>query len=258
VESVSRPGPGELRNLYGQRYNTGSCIAVAVGDVEHETIAAALSGPLAGWRPAEKLGRAAPEPAGPACRVQNRPDLSQVYVCLGLPAFRYVDERRYALTVLNTAYGGGLSSRLFQRLREEEGLVYSVSSFAEMYEDSGLVGVYFIADRKKLERCIRVLREETVKLRRGRLRSDEFDRARNITRSSLVLSLEGSSNRMLRLARNRHLLGSVAPVDETIDRFDRLKLDDVNDLVDAVFADRQFYAGAVGPLEQADLERSLA
>ncbi len=258
VESVAAAAPDRLRRLYAERYHTGTGVAVATGHVDHDAVAAALEDKLGGWRPSGRLERPAPPPVAPACRVQERAELSQAYVCLGLPAFRYGDPRRYALSVLNAAWGGGLSSRLFQRLREDEGLVYSVSSFAELYEDSGLVGVFFIADRRKLARCVSVLREETDRLRRDRLAPAEFERARNITRSSLVLGLERPTNRMLRLARNYHLFGRVVPVDETIDRLDRVRPGDVNDLVDEVLADRRFCAGAVGPLTAADLDCLLA
>ena len=256
-EAVAGVDVDRLRSIYSERYHFGSGIAVAVGDVDHDRLAEKLVDSLAGWERHEPLQRAPAAPAVVSRVAETRGDLSQVYLCLARPAFPFGDSRRYALSTLNNVLGGGMSSRLFQRLREDEGLVYSVSSFTELYGDSGLVGVYFVTDRRKLERCVDVLREEFDRLRRERVSREEFDRALVMTRSSMLLGLESPFTRMVRLARTHQLLGRHLTIDETLAGYERLTLEDVNGLVDEVLGDGGFHAGAVGPTSSDELAAVL-
>jgi predicted Zn-dependent peptidase len=248
MESVEGIDREWLSRFYDDRYHPGTGVAVAVGDVRHEELAEALGQALADRsRSGPGPERAESTPGASAVLSHMRSELSQVYVCMCWPAFRYTDERRYGLSVLNTAFGGGISSRLFQRLREDEGLVYSVSSFVELFQDSGLLGVYFVTDRKKLEKCLATLGEEVGRLRSGRLDEEEFERARNMTKSSVLLGLESPTARMMRMARTHHMLGRLVSVDETLAAYNRLKLDETNGLVEALFEQQGPNVGAVGP-----------
>jgi predicted Zn-dependent peptidase len=237
---------------YRRQYGPGCAVAVAVGDVGHQAMVDELAPLLGHHAECVPVQRTEPEPARSGLQTQTRKDLSQVYVCMARPALRYADPRRHALFVLNTALGGGVSSRLFQRLREREALVYSVASFTESYEDSGLLGIYFVTDRRKLERCLAVLAEELSRLRADRLSPEEFERARNMTKSSVLLALESPTSRMMRLARTWQMLGRVVTVDETIDAFNRLTREQVAGLIDELLSQDFGYAGVVGPLTAAE------
>ncbi len=247
AEAVQALDADGLRRQFRQRYHASTGVVVAVGDVSHELVVDVVSREFrvpAG----NPVGRSRERAAEPAVKVQTRPELTQVHVYLTRPAFAYPDERRYPLSVLNTVLGGGSSSRLFQRLREDEALVYSVSSFVELHGDSGLVGIYFATDRGNLERCMSILGDELRKLRRDRVSAEEFERALNMTRSSVLLGLEGPTSRMLRLARTHHLIGRLLTVDDTLEAYNRVELDDVNGLVEPVLGEGGFHAGAVGPI----------
>jgi predicted Zn-dependent peptidase len=251
-QSVSALADEELRARYRRLYGPNCAVAVAVGDVEHTRVADRLGALLDRHDGCTPMTRTRPQPVRPDSGVETRKDLSQVYVCLAMPTFTYADPRRHALVVLNTALGGGVSSRLFQRLREREALVYSVASFTESYEDSGLLGIYFVTDRRKLERCLAVLAEELSRLRADRLSPEEFERARNMTKSSVLLALESPTSRMMRLARTWQMLGRVVTVDETIDAFNRLTREQVAGLIDELLSQDFGYAGVVGPLTAAE------
>ena len=257
IDSVGHMDDELLRSFYQERYHCGNGVAVAVGDIRHEELTDTLARVLENRHQPELPARKKAEVANTHVLVQTRQDLSQVYLCLARPAFPYSDPRRYALSVLNTALGGGMSSRLFQRLREEEALVYSVSSFVELYGDSGLIGVYFVTDKRKLEQCIRVLDEEIKRLRTNRLEKEEFERACNMTKSAVLLGLESPTTRMLRLARTHHMLGRLIKVDETLDAYNRLGLDEVNGLVDEIFDNGDYHIGAVGPITAEKLEKVI-
>ncbi len=254
-ESVACLTEHELRQRYEEAYGAGCGVAVAVGQVEHDELTEHLGLLLDRRHNCWPAGRAGPRPTKPSSRLEPRSDLSQVYVCLATPTFAYADPRRHALIVLNTALGGGVSSRLFQRLREREALVYSVASFIESHSDSGILGIYFVTDRRKLERCLSVVTEELTRLRREGLSEDEFERARVMTRSSFLLALESPTSRMMRLARSWQLLGRLVTVDETVDAFCRLTRADVSRLVDEVLAQGFGYSGVAGPLTEEECAR---
>ncbi len=257
IDSVNRLSDEDLRKRYLGCYGPACGVAVAVGDVEHERLADSLAS-LLDTRPACRPPARTPAArTQPGVLVETKNELSQVYLCLAKPALTYSDPRRHALAVLNMALGGGVSSRLFQRLREQEALVYSVGSFAEQYSDSGLLGVYLVTDHRKLARCVAALREEFARLRRDRLTDEEFERARNMTKSSVLLALEGMSTRMMRLARAWQLLGRLVTVDETVEAYNRLTRPDVESLLDELLAADFEYCGAVGPLSEQAVRSTL-
>lgn len=260
VAGLTRPG---LVDFFSRQFRAPRCVAVAVGDVDHDELKDALSSLFAASDSSvrstiDNRTSQIPSAPRPQCVLsETRRELSQAYVCLGLQAFDRADPRRYALGVLNTALGGGVSSRLFQRLREREALVYSVSSFTELFSDSGLLGIYFVTDARKLARCVAVLREELARARSGGFTAEEFERARTMTRSSVLLAMESTAARMLRLARTWQNLGRVLTVDETLAGFDRLSLDDINRLLAELLAGERFWGGAVGPASESEFASAL-
>lgn len=252
VASINRQ---QLHNFYHQNYGTQSAIAVAVGDVEHQQVVELLA--RLNRDNCQTPTRVRSTLMAPQTLVRTRRELSQVFVCLAKPAFSFADQRRYALSVLNTALGGGVSSRLFQRLREEEGLVYSIGSFVELYEDAGLLGIYFIAEKRKLPRCVTALKDELARLRKERINREELERSLTMTRSALILGSESSINRMMRIARSYLMLGRVTTLEEAIEVYNRLKLDEVAQLVDELLSDDRFYAGVVGPVQEREIRQLL-
>ena len=257
LDSVNGLSDDDLRGRYAGCYGPACGLAVAVGDVEHERLAAALASLLDTRQQCRPPERTAASAKPPQVLVETKNELSQIYLSLAKPALIYADPRRNALAVLNMALGGGVSSRLFQRLREQEALVYSVGSFAEQYSDSGLLGVYLVTDHRKLARCVAVLREELARLRRDRLTDEEFERARNMTKSSVLLGLESTGTRMMRLARAWQLLGRVVTVDETVAAYNRLTRSDVESLLDELLVSDFEYCGAVGPLSEEAVRKTL-
>ncbi|HTW92728.1 MAG TPA: pitrilysin family protein [bacterium] len=257
IDSVNGLTDEDLHVRYSSCYGPACGVAVAVGDVEHERLADSLATLLDTRQDCRPPARTAVARTQPSVLAETKNELSQVYLCLAKPALFYADPRRHALAVLNMALGGGVSSRLFQRLREQEALVYSVGSFAEQYSDAGLLGVYLVTDHRKLARCVAVMREELARLRRDRLTDEEFERARNMTKSSVLLSLESTSTRMMRLARAWQLLGRVVTVDETVEAYNRLTRSDVENLLDELLAGEFEYCGAVGPLSEEAVRQTL-
>jgi predicted Zn-dependent peptidase len=173
---------------------------------------------------------------------------------MGRESIAYNDPRRYPFAIMNTAFGGGMSSRLFQEMREKAGLVYSVSSMFEFYEDIGLSVIYFVTDKENLKKCFEVLDAVLRGAQSDGFTSEELETARSYIRGNLLLGLESSTTRMTRLGRNEVLTRCVESVDETLALIDRVSLDDMNAVSREAIRPGTFCVAAVGPIEQGELE----
>ncbi len=170
----------------------------------------------------------------------------QVNLVLGMKGLTRTDDRRYALGVLNTALGGGTSSRLFQEVREQRGLAYSVYSFASHHADAGLVGVAVGCLPGKLDDVLTTVRAELAKVAADGITADELVRGQGQLRGGLVLGLEDSGSRMSRLGKAELVYDEVLSIDEVIARIDGVTLDEVRQVAAALFAQPEILA-IVGP-----------
>jgi predicted Zn-dependent peptidase len=204
-ESVSSLSTTDLKLLHEQAYFPGNCVIAAAGNIEHARLLGELE--QQGWfdgQPGDPLPvapKAAPAP--PAARgadLRHPRDSAQTHIVFATDAVRYADPRRYAVLVLANVFGGGMSSRLFQRIREELGLAYAVYAFSSLYRDVGVVGVYVGTQPKTAEQAAAAIREEYAKLAREGLKDAALAEAKQQTQGQLVLSLESPSARMYRLA----------------------------------------------------------
>ncbi len=213
---------------------------------------AALS--TAGWNldiPAAPVARRDPtldliERGGPLVTVQ-RP-LEQTNLLLGVAGLHASDPRRPTLTVLNSVFGGGMSSRLFQEIREKRGLAYSVYSFAASYSDAGVMGIYAGCSPKKATQVAGLMLDEFRRLAQGGITDEELTRARGQLGGAAALALEDSDTRMTRLGRAELTMGEFLDLDETLRRLDLVTADDVRELA-AELASRPLSIAAVGAVD---------
>jgi predicted Zn-dependent peptidase len=180
-------------------------------------------------------------------------DLSEAHVCIGVPGLSQVDEDRYALFILNTILGGSVSSRLFQEVRENRGLAYSVYSFTAMYYDTGLWGVYAGVSRKRVREVCELIVKEMLELG-GTLTEDELDKAKRHLKGNMILALESTNSRMNNIARQEMYYGKYISPDEIIKSVDRVRLSEVQALSEKLIAREKFSATAFGPLEKDVLD----
>ena len=183
-------------------------------------------------------------------------DLEQVHLVLGMRALAAHDPDRYAFGVLNQVLGGGMSSRLFQEVRERRGLAYSVYSYRAAYEETGALGIYAGTAPERVDELLGVLDDQLERiLADGGVSDRELDAAKGHLTGSLALSLESSSSRMHRIGRSELLLGEIPTLDELVAECDAVTADDVGRVVDRVLRDADRTLVAVGPLSEADLVR---
>ncbi|NMM51192.1 M16 family metallopeptidase [Paenibacillus aquistagni] len=161
----------------------------------------------------------------------------QNHICLSLPGCSMSDPHLYAMVILNNVIGGGMSSRLFQEIREKRGLAYSVYSYHSSAADSGLFTVYIGTAPKQTKEVLDLTMEVLLDIARNGITEDELMKGKEQLKGSLILSLESTSSRMTRLGKNELMLGRHYTLDEMIERIEAVKMDDVNNMIDRMVAE---------------------
>ena len=217
AESVGGFSREALMRYMGEHYCADRMVVVAAGRVDHESFVASVEEAF------DALPRRSPPPAEPAAyrggELRRERDLEQVHLIIGFNGVPYDDPAFFAEQVMSTALGGGMSSRLFQEVREKRGLAYSVFSFATSYVDSGLFGVYAGAGADHLGELVPVICDEVAKIARA-VGDDELDRARAQIKASLLMSLESPSARCEQIARHMLIFGRPLPPNEIIEKIE--------------------------------------
>ena len=252
VETIEALTRAQILRFYRRHYRPSSMVVSVAGNLDHATVVRQVT--KAFGRNGFLDGDAEPEPVRPAKRrVRVRPGVveatrpfEQVNLVLGMEGLARADERRFALGVLNTALGGGTSSRLFQEVRERRGLAYSVFSFASHHADSGLVGVSVGCLPAKLDEVLATVRQELARVAADGITQVELERGQGQLRGGLVLGLEDSGSRMARLGKAALVHGELLSIDEVLARIDAVTLEDVRRVAAEVFAQPEVLA-VVGP-----------
>jgi predicted Zn-dependent peptidase len=183
-------------------------------------------------------------------------DTEQAHLVLGSQAYSRGDQRRFALGVLNAALGGGMSSRLFQEVREKRGLAYSVYSFGSHFADTGLFGVYAGCAPGKADEVLSLVSAELSKVAADGLTAEEVSRGKGMVKGSLVLGLEDTGSRMTRLGKGELLYRDLLSVDELLTRIDQVTPDEVAAVAADLMA-RQMSLAVVGPFAGHDFDTPL-
>ena len=226
AETVSRLARDDFLRFLEARYRPDRVLIAAAGALSHDDLLAVAEryfGVLAGS--ATRVDGAPPEPRAGVSVHEKR--LEQVHLCLGTPGIAQTDAERYAAHLVNLALGGGMSSRLFQEIRERRGKAYTVYSFLSSYCDAGYTGVYVGTSAEWTREVVEVIRGELARVARDGLAPDELLRAKNQMKGSLLLGLETSDSRMSRIAKNEIYFGRDVPLEEVAAGIDAVTNDDV-------------------------------
>ncbi len=246
-ESVAALTTEDIRRFFDDHYRPANIVVSAAGDCRHEAVAEVLEGRFGGRSGGEAPERTAPtEPATPLV-VVRRPT-EQAHLVLGTRSVSRFDEERWALAVLNQVLGGGLSSRLFQKVREERGLAYSIWSERVSYEDTGLVCVTAGTAPSKADEVLKIVSGELELLAEDGISERELAVAKGNLRADMLLSSEDSGARMNRLGSSLLLHDEVRTVEQLLARIDEVDLDDVQQAAVRLASSPRTLA-AVGPFD---------
>jgi predicted Zn-dependent peptidase len=256
TETVGRLGQNQLFAYHGDRFHGGNMVFSAAGNLDHEQFANAVAekfSALAGGQPLEELS--APEPSARII-LRNKKSLEQVQICLGVPAPPVTDEKRYATLILNTVLGGGMSSRLFQTIREERGLAYSVYSDLSPYRDTGNLCVYAGTSAGKALEVVNLILAEFRNLKETPIGAEELTRAKDQLKGNILLGLESSNSRMANLARQEMYFHKFFSADEVIARIDEVDAAEVQMMAQRLFQADSIAVTLLGRLDCVKLSRA--
>jgi predicted Zn-dependent peptidase len=205
-------------------------------------------------RKPSKNGVAGPVPkAAPRITLKTKRDLEQVHVCIGVPAFPIADARRFSASILNNLFGGGMSSRLFQNIRERQGLAYSIFSEMNSYRDAGMLSVYSATTQKNSPQLVRSVMAEIRSLKETLVTDEELRRAKDHLKGAMLLSLESTGARMSHLARQHLYFGRFFTADEMIANLEAVTSEEVRQVANEFFQPGQIAAAVLGPVKSFKL-----
>jgi len=226
-ETVRRFDQPSILSYYGSMFIPGNLIIAAAGSVKHEEFVALLRKQFETLPVGANGWHDTPPKTHSRIILRNKKALEQVQICVGVPSYSISHEKRYASYILNTLLGGGMSSRLFQNVREKQGLVYSIFSELNPFRDTGLLSVYAGTSRESAPRVVQAVVNEFRQLKSNPISEEELQRAKDQLKGSLMLSLESSTARMSNLARQEMYYERFFSMDEIIDRIQAVTQDDI-------------------------------
>ncbi|MFF4700254.1 M16 family metallopeptidase [Streptomyces chattanoogensis] len=261
VDTVNALTPERIRRFYKKHYDPTHLVVTAAGNIDHAKVVRLVR---RAFERAGALGRTDATPIGPrsgsrAIRTAGRVEhlgrkTEQAHVILGVPGMSRTDDRRWAMGVLNTALGGGMSSRLFQEVREKRGLAYSVYSYTSGFADCGLFGVYAGCRPNQVHDVLKICRDELAQVAADGLTDDEIRRAIGQLRGSTVLGLEDTGALMHRLGKSELCWGEQMSVDEMLARIAAVTPDEVREVAREVLGARPSLS-VIGPLNDRQAAR---
>jgi predicted Zn-dependent peptidase len=252
-EVVAAMGSAGLREYMRCEYTPERIVIAASGNVDHGQFCRLWQrqmGDLSG--PPQENSRRQPPTVLPAVRKLYKKNLEQAHLVLGTYGLPLVAPERYALYLLHVLLGGNMSSRLFQEVREKEGLAYSIYSYLSSFTDSGYLGVYLGVDPAVVNKALTVVAKEIKGLRQSRVSDELLVRAKDYAKAGIFLSAENMESRMTRIARNELTFGRYVSFDEVAAGFDQVRQEDIAELAAQLFS-KPLFATVLGPLKAKDI-----
>jgi predicted Zn-dependent peptidase len=245
----------KLFDFYRQRFAPNNMIISAAGNLNHGRFVELIRERFAGLAPVPN-GFHQPAPAvTPRIITRNKKSLEQVQLCLGVPSHPISHEKRYVSYVLNTVLGGGMSSRLFQKIREEQGLAYAIYSDLNPYRDTGCLTVGAGTSLESTPKVVDSVLAEFREMKSEPIPAEELRRAKDQLKGSLMLSLESSTSRMSNLARQQMYFERFFTMDETIEQIESVTAEEVSEMSGQLFSRDQIAVTILGSLDGLKLSR---
>jgi predicted Zn-dependent peptidase len=255
-KTVKKMNRAKILRYVNKHYRSNKMIMAACGNLDHDRLVDLVELYFATLSPNEfKNGRSNPRIRPTAKSFYRK--TAQTHICLGLPALHFNHQSRPAMLILNSILGGGMSSRFFQHLRENLGLVYTVFSFVDFFENMGLFGIYLGTEKRNVRSALHAINNELKLICSNKLSSVELQNAKEQLKGGLVLGLENTSNRMNRLAKHEFLADRHISIDETIAGIDAVKADEITEIARILFKGKSFSAISLGPVKK-DIFATLA
>ena len=250
IERISNVSQESILGFYNEHYVNNNAIIAIAGNFNPDKTKSMIS-KYFGLEKKSGL-QTSPIVAGPPARISLEhieKDLEQVHFCVGLEGIKRGDENRWGLYILSTILGGSMSSRLFQNIREKEGISYSIYSFHSSYIDCGVFGIYCATMPEKFGLTVDLIMKECKKMLYEGITDDEFNDTKAFMKGNLALSLESNEVKMSQLARNEMTYGRYFDFNDVVKIIDNITLDDYFRVCDIIFKNKTFSLVSAGRLK---------
>jgi predicted Zn-dependent peptidase len=254
-ETVKRFERDPVLDAYAHRFAPGNIIVSAAGNLDHDKFVELVTRHFEHMKPMSNGFHSSKPKIVSRIILRNKKALEQVQLCLGVPAYPIAHEKRHAGYILNTVLGGGMSSRLFQNIRERQGLAYSIYSDLNPYRDTGCLAVYAGTSLASAAKVVQSVVSEFRKLKTSPVPEEELRRAKAQLKGSLMLSLESSTSRMSNLARQEMYFDRFYDLDELIQKIEAVTVEDLTMLANEFFQTEAVAVTALGNLNGLKLTR---
>ena len=244
-----------VADFYRQRFVPGNVIVTAAGHLNHDHFVELVGKRFANMQPMSNGFHSAPPKIVPKIVLRNKKSLEQVQICVGVPSYPITHEKRHSSYILNTLLGGGMSSRLFQNIRERQGLAYAIYSDLNPYRDTGCLSVYAGTSRTSATKVVESVVSEFRDLKSAEVPADELRRAKDQLKGSLMLSLESSTARMSNLARQEMYFDQFYGLDELIAKIESVTTEELWNLSNQFFQTENIAVTILGNLNGLKLTR---
>ena len=244
-KSIRKIERNDLIEHQKQFYTSNNMIVAAAGKVNHEQLVTLVDKTFHSLN----FGTIAPRKSfklGSSTSKKITSPIKQSHICTGMPAYSYQDPRKYALFVFNTILGSGMSSRLFQNLREKKGLAYSIYSFLDFWSDVGLLGIYVGTSQKKSQEAVELIQEELNSLSKNPVSKDELEKTKSQLTRNLILMSDDCTNRMNRLAKMENYIQDFIPMEKVVSNIENISEEDVQHVAYELVEKKERYTTILG------------
>jgi predicted Zn-dependent peptidase len=254
-DTVKRFDRTPVYDFYSQRFSPGNMIITAAGYLNHNQFVELVAKHFESMKPMSNGFHSSPPKIVPKIILRNKKSLEQVQICVGVPSYPITHQRRHTSYILNTLLGGGMSSRLFQNIRERQGLAYAIYSDLNPYRDTGCLSIYAGTSRESASKVVECVVSEFRKLKTEMVSGDELRRSKDQLKGSLMLSLESSNARMSNLARQEMYFDHFYGLDELIAKIEAVTAEDLQELANQFFETDNIAVTVLGNLNGVKLTR---
>jgi predicted Zn-dependent peptidase len=254
-ETVRRFDSDMIRSYYREVYAPANLVVTAAGNLTHQRLVTLVRDHFEALPAGEQTPAESVPTTHARIALRNKKSLEQVHVCLGVPSYPLPHQERFACYVLNTLLGGGMSSRLFQNIRERQGLAYAVFSELSPYRDTGCLSIYAGTSLESAPKVVESIVKEFRDLKENQVSDDELRRAKDHLKGSLMLSLESTASRMTNLARQEMYFGRFFTLDELVESIEAVTAADVQRIAQTFFDPKLIALTVLGNLENLKIGR---
>jgi len=254
-DTVKKFERSSVLDFYKQCFTPENIVVSAAGNLEHKKFVDLVKRHFAQLKPTKTNRKSRRPETASRIMLRNKKSLEQVQICMGVPSYPIAHEKRYASYILNSLLGGGMSSRLFQNIRERQGLAYAIYSDLSPYRDTGCLCVYAGTSRESAGKVVQSVVRELFRLKSETVSAEELRRSKDQLKGSLMLSLESSTSRMSNLARQEMYFDHFFTLDELIERIEAVSADDLRAMAEEFFKTESIAVTVLGNLNGLKLTR---